>query len=58
MANSADQGQLASKPTDLDLHCLLRQGMSCSARDRLIILDKFVESINRKRLIYCQFLAR
>ena len=24
------------KPTDLDLHCLLRQGMSCSAREGLI----------------------
>ena len=32
------------KPTDLDLHCLLRQGMSCSARETLklnefLILD-------------------
>ena len=40
MTNSADPDQLASswllqKPTDLDLHCLLRQGMSCSARDGL-----------------------
>ena len=24
---------LLKKPTDLDLHCLLRQGMSCSARE-------------------------
>ena len=32
MTNSADPDQL---PTDLDLHCLLRQGMSCSARDGL-----------------------
>ena len=43
MANSADPDQLASEeakllknPTDLDLHCLLRQGMSCSAREGLI----------------------
>ena len=33
MANSADSDQLAStdlvkKPTDLDLHCLQRQGIS------------------------------
>ena len=34
MTNSADQDQLASS-TDLDLHCLLRQGMSCSAREGL-----------------------
>ena len=36
MTNSADPDQLApQKPTDLDLHCLLRQGMSCSAREGL-----------------------
>ena len=28
---------LLQKPTDLDLHCLLRQGMSCSAREGLHI---------------------
>ena len=33
MTNSADPDQLAS--TDLNLHCLLRQGMSCSAREGL-----------------------
>ena len=26
---------LLQKPTDLDLHCLLRQDMSCSAREGL-----------------------
>ena len=31
MKNSADPDQLASS----DLHCLLRQGMSCSAREGL-----------------------
>ena len=38
MSNSAD----LQKPTDLDLHCLLRQGMSCSAREgiRKLILFK------------------
>ena len=30
MINSADSDQL-----DLDLHCLLRRGMSCSAREGL-----------------------
>ena len=34
MTNSADPDQ---KPTDLDLHCLLRQGMSCLAREGLIV---------------------
>ena len=34
MTNSADPDQ---KPTDLNLHCLLRQGMSCSARGGLRI---------------------
>ena len=34
MTNCADPDQLASS-TDLDLHCLLRQGMSCSAREGL-----------------------
>ena len=28
---------LLQKPTDLDLHCLLRQGMSCSAREGLML---------------------
>ena len=32
MTNSADPDKLA---TDLDLHCLLRQGMSCLAREGL-----------------------
>ena len=45
MTNSADQDRLASsdvclfaqKPTDLDRHCLLRQSMSCSAREGLTL---------------------
>ena len=32
MTNSADPDQ---KPTDLNLHCLLRQGISYSAREGL-----------------------
>ena len=34
MANSADPDQLA-KPTDLDLHCLQRQGISGFSRTRI-----------------------
>ena len=41
MTNRADPDQLASeKPTDLDLHCLLRQGMSYLAREGLIVLNQ------------------
>ena len=29
---------LLQKPTDLDLHCLLRQGMSCSGREGLRVI--------------------
>ena len=36
MTNSADRDQLASS----DLHCLLRQGMSCSAREGLSDADQ------------------
>ena len=43
MTNSANPDQLASwllqKPTDPDLHCLLRQGMSCLAREGLTKLN-------------------
>ena len=35
MAKSADPDQLASKPTDLDLHCLPRQGLSRLSRTRV-----------------------
>ena len=35
MTNSAD----LKKPTDLGLHCLLRQGMLCSAREGLMKLE-------------------
>ena len=28
---------LLQKPTDLDLHCLLRKGMTCLAREGLIL---------------------
>ena len=35
MTNSVDPDHLAS---DLELHCLLRQGMLCSAREMLSVL--------------------
>ena len=37
MANSADSDQLASKPTDLDLHCLQRWAISRLSRTRVNI---------------------
>ena len=40
------------KPTDLDLHCLLGQGMSCSARERLIGTEKLPISLHKCRLIW------
>ena len=43
MTNSADPDQF-QKPTDLDLHCLLKQGMWCSAREGLILL--FIKTDN------------
>ena len=47
MTNSADPDVGF---TDLDLHCLLRQGMSCSAREELNIYFLFVLQ-NRAKLI-------
>ena len=35
MANSADPDQLSSKPTDLGLHCLQRQGIIGFSRTRV-----------------------
>ena len=48
MTNSADPDRLLPKPTDLDLPCLLRQGMSCSAREGLRCLNILGK--------YCQYL--
>ena len=43
MSNSADPDQLASsKPTDLDLHCLQRQGISGLAGQGLSLALCFV----------------
>ena len=46
MTDSADPDQLAS----LDLHCLLRQGMSCSAREGLIWRE--YKSVDTKLYLY------
>ena len=49
MSNSADPDSwLLQKPTDLDLHCLLRQGMSCSAREGLIVGIMFRQAGRRQ----------
>ena len=50
MVNSVDPDQLASseakKPTDLDLHCLQRQGISGFSRTRdKIIIASCLESL-------------
>ena len=46
MTNSVDSDQ---KPTDLDLHCLLRQGMWCSAREELKSVYIFFRSPKERR---------
>ena len=47
MANSADPDQLASsKPTDLDLHCLQRQGISGFSRTRYNFLPCLSYNLN------------
>ena len=43
MTNSADPDQLASQE---DLHCLLRQGMSCSAREGLKLIRRQLQTAN------------
>ena len=48
MTNSADPDQ---KPTDLDLHCLLRQGMSCSAREGL--RKYFLDIVQQTAYLVC-----
>ena len=48
MTTSADQDQLASS-LDLDLHCLLRQGMSCSTREGLNKYNREKKSKKKKK---------
>ena len=49
MTNSADPDQLASSETDLDLHCLLKQGMSCSAREGLNLQLSIIAASDLKK---------
>ena len=64
MTSSADPDLLASseancwllqKSTDLDLHCLLRQGMSCSAKEGL---NNFERDVKHQIIIIWQILMR
>ena len=54
MTNSAEPDQLASEPTDLDLHCLQRQGIS--GFSRTWVKRMLFESIvyNRAIVYKCQ----
>ena len=52
MANSADPGQ---KPANLDLHCLLRQGISGFSRTRVNTIYQFIK-LNLSWIIKCLFL--
>ena len=49
MANSIDPDQLALKPTDLDLHCLQRQGISRFSRTRV----KISVALQASKLVTC-----
>ena len=58
MANSADPDQMASlqKPTDLDLHCLQRQGISEFSRTRVKIgALRVISSWQIKQTPYLKF---
>ena len=60
MTNSADPDQLASqKPTDLDLHCLQRQGLSGFSRTRgkncsQYDLNNVERDVKHQTIIYLQ----
>ena len=54
MANSADPDQL-EKPTDLDLHCLQRQGLSGFSKTRVKFSNAFSITaliLNKSFLLY------
>ena len=56
MTNSADPDQLVSlKPTDLDLHCLQRQGISGFSRTRVEIDSKDPVRKSKKYFSYSYF---
>ena len=44
---------LLQKPTDLDLHCLLRQGMSCFAREGLTLKAPVTTATDLIMMIWC-----
>ena len=51
MTNSGDPDQLAlKKPTDLDLHCLQRQGLSGFCRTRVRVGVKKINIVNENRV--------
>ena len=52
MANSADPDQLASKPTDLDLRYLQRQGISGLSRTRVNRADFFLSYLPVPVVLY------
>ena len=43
---------LLQKPTDLDLHCLLRQGMACSAREGLKPIWAYFAPLSGARVLF------
>ena len=54
MANSADPDQLASsEPTDLDLHCLQRQGISGFSRTRVNKTSGKIKWSPYSECVYC-----
>ena len=55
MTNSADPDQLAS---DLDLHCSLRQGMLCSAREGLNFWTLYLPRVLAHLNIYLVLLKK
>ena len=51
MANSADLDQLAfQRPTDMDLHCLQRQGISGFSRTRVKVLIRII-LVNSQQIV-------
>ena len=53
MANSADPDKLFQKPTDLDLHCVQKQGISRFSRTRVNYCNKSTSSIIPAIAIIC-----
>ena len=49
---------LLQKPTDLDLHCLLRQGMPCSAREGLKVHFFWFFFLLSKNPVFSEFVLK